>query len=216
MQIYSRKSHHQTFFYLKESGVQEVQQSEAVRRLWDNVNERLKLFNAVDPLSYQMFGGLYDEVRNFVQLPEEEIISFNNGNWEPDPLDEKKVLMMEPFEKLMTRFVVYQKAFCFLAQHFETLTPIFGEIKQAYEDVFEKGEKETMEVEREQMDELELRQSLGKHVRHTDKAGHRLLMQVKAEAHALEEHIRWQHHTLHTILGMLWKLVLLWSIATFS
>lgn len=87
------------------------------------------------------------------------------------------------------------------------MTPIFAEIKQAYEDVFEKGEKETLEVERDQMEELELRQALGKHVRHTDKAGHRLLMQVRAEAHALQEHIQWQHHTFHTILAMLWKLV---------
>lgn len=57
-----------------------MNQSEAVRRLWEIINAQLKLFNATDPLAYEMFGTLYDEVRNFVQLPEEEIISFNNGS----------------------------------------------------------------------------------------------------------------------------------------
>ncbi|ODN04028.1 Translin-associated factor X-interacting protein 1 [Orchesella cincta] len=186
--------------------VQEVIQSEAVKRLWDIINSQLELFNAKDPLAYEMFGVLFDEVRSFVKLPEEDIADFNNGVWEPEPLDEKKILLMEPSEKLLTRFGVYQKAFCFLAQHFETITPMFAEVKQAYEDVFDKGEKETLEVEKEKMEELELRQTLGKYVRHTDKAGHRLLVQVKAEAHALQEHLQWQHHTLHTILGMLWKM----------
>lgn len=109
---------------------------------------------------------------------------------------------------MYTRFCVYQKAFSFLAQHFETLTPIFGDIKHAYEDIFEKGEKETLEVEKEKMEELELRETLGKYVRQTDRAGHRLLNEKIAEAHVLQEHIQRQHHTYHSVLGILWKLVL--------
>lgn len=57
----------------------DVKQSEAVRRLWEIVNERLDLFDAGDPFVRELFRELQDEVENFCKLPEEDILDFQKG-----------------------------------------------------------------------------------------------------------------------------------------
>jgi len=135
-----------------------------------------------------LFGTTYEEVRNFIKLPEEDVAEFDAGNWEPSIFQEDEIFNLEPQEKLITRFHIYEKGLLYMADHFGTIRPLLAEIKQAYEEVLEKCEKEWKDLDKERMENLRLKESYAATVRQTDKSGDRAIMEVKVEAHALQEH----------------------------
>jgi hypothetical protein len=189
----------------QEHNIQEVLPSEATKREWDLVKKHLEQFDVKDPICYEIHGSMYEEIHDFVKLPEEDVLEFQAGNWEPPLFQENEIFEKEPPEKLLGRFKVFQKALMYMAEHFEALRPLLAEIRQSYEEVMERCEKEWKDLDKMRLEQLRIKVAYAQHVRDTDKAGDKALKEARIQAHVLQQHGTKQRFTLHESLLYVFK-----------